>query len=438
VVLLVDDDHDFRELIAEVLAANGFEVVKAASGEVAIECTKKWRPQIVITDLNMPGISGVELCEYYLHKYSPPAPAVVVISGFAMAESELRRRGAAAFLAKPFDPEDLVDVVRAVVGGVSPDLEKLPPLNATRRATARAVAAAAFAAGLATNPEIDKHARRVAAWLGGYFRPAIAALLFPDQSGLSIILSNAPDKMASDKAPSEIITVAENVLETGGAIIVPDLRAQPWLGIDSSKLRFVAAVPFWYRHLPVGVIVLASATALRMEASDMAILEHLASKASSRIDGTTRLIGNSGLLSRQSFNWILENEASAANNHGETVALMLLRMSAPLDATFGPLLEKLPAARVEIGEIRSEVVGLALRAPREIARDMLHASSALVRAHADVSASAELVVASPAPGCTGQMLLEWAELLLNETIGAPPGAHVTVLAQPVWDGHSRS
>lgn len=436
-VLVVDDDDDLRELYAEVLRAGGYAVVEAASGEDAITRLASFRPQVVVTDLSMPGMSGMELAEHFRRDdYPPPAPPVIVVSGFAVAEHEILSRGAAAFLAKPFDPEHLVATVRAVLRGARPQLEGAASTTATRRATARAMAEAAFEAGYTKDPEIERNARRLAAWVGGFFRPALGALLLPRGGELRISLSSERDELTPASAPPELVYVARNVLETGCAMIVPDLAMQPWLGVEHGTFRFVAGVPFRYQELPVGVIVLAAHAPLQIGAPDVAILEHLAAKASARIAGTARLLGRSGLIARESFAWILEVEAGVVNRRRESVGLLLLRTRAPLEASLGDLLERLPAGRFQLGELRPDVVGVSVRAPADALRRALATGAAIVRARVDVVASSEVVVSAPAPVGAGRVMLEWAELLLNETAGAPEGAHVSIVARPTWNGHT--
>lgn len=60
-VLVVDDETSVRTLLSEVLQGQGYEVVVASSGEEAVELARKSSFEIVITDMKMPGISGVEV-----------------------------------------------------------------------------------------------------------------------------------------------------------------------------------------------------------------------------------------------------------------------------------------------------------------------------------------------------------------------------------------
>lgn len=430
-ILVVDDDDDLRGLYADLLRAEGYDVVEAASGEQAIERTKTWRPHVVITDLTMPGMNGVELCEYFVRNYGAPAPSVVVVSGFAAAGPEVCARGASSFLAKPVELGDLLSVVRALARGGRPDLGGVGELNAERRQTARRVAEATFAAALESRPDAVERARHVSAWLGGFYRPAVAAFLAPSHDGFGVVASSAPDLVRAS-AP-ELVIVARNVIETGSTIIASDLSAQPWLGITPELFQFVVAVPFRYQNLPIGVVALGARAPRPIGSPDVAILEHIAKTLESRPGRIWSLIGRSGLLSRDSFSRMLEIETSAVSDRRESIVLALARTSARVDPTFGALLEHLPLGRVLLGEVQSDVVGIAVRAPFDVARRAASASVALVRAHTEVTASAELAVSPPMPPSVRGGLLEWAEHLLDETAAGPAGAHVSVLAHPAWD-----
>jgi DNA-binding NtrC family response regulator len=111
-VLIVDDERDVRlglQLLAESLET---EVRSAASGEEAVEICKEWVPHLVLSDINMGGMSGVELL-FVLGKQCPDT-RVVLITGFGTIELavEAMRRGAANFITKPFDNDDILEAIQ--------------------------------------------------------------------------------------------------------------------------------------------------------------------------------------------------------------------------------------------------------------------------------------------------------------------------------------
>ncbi len=117
VVLLVEDDEDNRELMAEVLAGAGYEVLTACTGADGVRLLSERAVDVVVTDVGMPGMGGLEVAR--ATKAVAPAVPVVVVTGWAEREDIHRARGREvdAVLIKPVDPDTLSaavgDAVRA-------------------------------------------------------------------------------------------------------------------------------------------------------------------------------------------------------------------------------------------------------------------------------------------------------------------------------------
>jgi len=116
-VLLVEDDQDSRELLAEVLGEAGYEVLPAASGEAGLRALAEQSFDVVVTDLGMPGAGGLEVAR--AAKAIAPSVPVVVVTGFSERDdlAEARGREIDAVLEKPFDPDDLSRAVAEVARG---------------------------------------------------------------------------------------------------------------------------------------------------------------------------------------------------------------------------------------------------------------------------------------------------------------------------------
>ena len=107
-ILIVDDERELRELLRDQLMHRDFEVDVAESYEAALERLDADRCDAVVTDIQMRGQSGIELCEW-LRANRPDVPAVV-ITGFGSLDTAIAaiRAGAHDFLPKPFEIEELV------------------------------------------------------------------------------------------------------------------------------------------------------------------------------------------------------------------------------------------------------------------------------------------------------------------------------------------
>lgn len=111
--LVVDDDDMVRRLVRTVLEADDYRVIEAANGEDALARVATDRPDVVILDVMMPGMTGVEV----LGRIDHESVKVVMLTARADAdtENECLAAGADAFLTKPFSSIDLLDLIEDLV-----------------------------------------------------------------------------------------------------------------------------------------------------------------------------------------------------------------------------------------------------------------------------------------------------------------------------------
>jgi two-component system, response regulator, stage 0 sporulation protein F len=107
-VLVVDDDADARELISLVLSQAGYEVDEAAEGFAALSKVSHVRPDVVVTDLRMPGMSGVDLAQR-IRRIHGDVP-VIIATGLETLDlcTAAESYGAVCCMIKPIDLEELV------------------------------------------------------------------------------------------------------------------------------------------------------------------------------------------------------------------------------------------------------------------------------------------------------------------------------------------
>ncbi len=110
--LVVDDEQDIRDACERILTRAGLRVLKASRGDEALSVLAKENVDIVLLDLKMPGMDGLEVLSRISAKYRKIQ--VIVITGYATVETaiEAMKQGAYDFIAKPFDPDQLRIVVR--------------------------------------------------------------------------------------------------------------------------------------------------------------------------------------------------------------------------------------------------------------------------------------------------------------------------------------
>src|SRR5574337_1224334 len=113
-VLLVDDSAALRHLLTQVLRANGFVPIHAASAEEALKAATAAPPDVVVVDQHLPGLSGSELIRMLRSSSVERRRSVPVVglSGRDGSAERLLDAGASCFIAKPFHDSDLLDAIR--------------------------------------------------------------------------------------------------------------------------------------------------------------------------------------------------------------------------------------------------------------------------------------------------------------------------------------
>ncbi len=115
-ILIVDDSRDFRNLMADLLNAVGFQVATAVDGAAAIPQAAAFHPGLILMDVQMPGIDGCEACRRIKANPDLAGIPVMLMSGDTGSASRATAAGADAFMPKPFALDRLVSRIRALIG----------------------------------------------------------------------------------------------------------------------------------------------------------------------------------------------------------------------------------------------------------------------------------------------------------------------------------
>jgi len=105
VVLVVEDQDDSRSEMRQVLELNGYHVIKTDNGQDAVKRGRYVYPDLLLVDLDMPGMTGVEFAKYFLSRRSDVP--VIFMSGFGESQELGSLSGAIEFLPKPFSLSEL-------------------------------------------------------------------------------------------------------------------------------------------------------------------------------------------------------------------------------------------------------------------------------------------------------------------------------------------
>src|SRR5579864_1461454 len=111
-ILIVDDEPQITRVLRTSLSAQGYDIRVANSGEMALEIMKDWQPSMIITDLSMPSIDGVQLCRTV--RASSQVPILVLsVRDKEQQKVEALDAGADDYVTKPFGMNELLARVRA-------------------------------------------------------------------------------------------------------------------------------------------------------------------------------------------------------------------------------------------------------------------------------------------------------------------------------------
>ena len=114
-ILVADDEDDLRTLLGDLLSGAGYDVSSAADGEEAIALIRGDKPDLVMLDIQMPRMNGIEVLKFVNQHY--PALRVVMLTGFADLKyaMEAREFGARDFISKPYKIDDILETISRIL-----------------------------------------------------------------------------------------------------------------------------------------------------------------------------------------------------------------------------------------------------------------------------------------------------------------------------------
>ena len=117
-ILLVEDNEMNRDMLSRRLIRNGFEVVMAVDGEQGIVMARNERPDLILMDIQLPQVSGLEVTRWIKDDPELRSIPVVAVTAFAMKgdEERIREGGCEAYLSKPISVGKFIETVRRFIG----------------------------------------------------------------------------------------------------------------------------------------------------------------------------------------------------------------------------------------------------------------------------------------------------------------------------------
>jgi DNA-binding response OmpR family regulator len=106
-IIVVDDEFEIRNMLTEFLTGEGYQVIQASNGEEALELVEKEEPQLILLDVKMPGIDGIEVCRRLKEEDKTRFIPIIMVTAFADRDVEAFIEGADDFVTKPFSLVEL-------------------------------------------------------------------------------------------------------------------------------------------------------------------------------------------------------------------------------------------------------------------------------------------------------------------------------------------
>ena len=117
-VLVVEDQEDNRQILRDLLANVGYEMIEAQDGEEALIAARTQSPDLILMDIQLPEISGLEVTKWLKEDDDLSHIPVVAVTAFAMKgdEERIRQGGCEAYLSKPISVAKFIETVRQFLG----------------------------------------------------------------------------------------------------------------------------------------------------------------------------------------------------------------------------------------------------------------------------------------------------------------------------------
>ena len=210
-ILLADDSPTIRRLVTQTFADADFKIVEVNNGDAAIKTFDEVKPNVVLTDIYMPGQNGYQVCTHVRkHPELGHTPVVLLVGAFdAFDENAARESGATASITKPFEPGALIDLVKSVLEAV-----RAPAESRTEVKTVGASETANAESDKVEHREIRMHEEEDILGLSTIFREEK-----PAPSALGTISELEIDRIAE----RVIQKVSAHMIESIAWDIVPDI-----------------------------------------------------------------------------------------------------------------------------------------------------------------------------------------------------------------------
>jgi two-component system, cell cycle response regulator DivK len=113
-ILVVEDQEDLRGVLRDLLTGSGFEVAEAADGQTGVAKAKSERPDLILMDIQLPGMDGYEATRRIKADPALSSIPIIAVTSYALSgdEDKCREAGCDGYVSKPYSPRQLLAKVR--------------------------------------------------------------------------------------------------------------------------------------------------------------------------------------------------------------------------------------------------------------------------------------------------------------------------------------
>jgi two-component system cell cycle response regulator DivK len=117
-IMHVEDNEYNRKIVRDLLSKNDYELMEAHNGEAALEALARRRPDLILMDVQLPKLSGLEVTRMIRANSTLAQVPVIAITSFALSGDDrlALEAGCNGYISKPFRPRDLLDMIRRFIG----------------------------------------------------------------------------------------------------------------------------------------------------------------------------------------------------------------------------------------------------------------------------------------------------------------------------------
>jgi CheY-like chemotaxis protein len=446
-ILVVDDSVDVREVHALILEQAGYTVDTAGSGVEAFAKVKADRPDLVLLDIVMPEMDGLELLLKLRSDLAPPIPRVILCSGFDLTEDEAMHRGAAAFLRKPVCAEDLIDSVGAALADRPPDpewlaRERLHSDEARRRARDAARQLMQRIESSASASLLPDIAGEQLSTFSRYLAMGDGAIAILREERMVVLAASSGAMLSAGDDLGRSLPEAFEVLETGSCLVLPDASARPFHSVSRALggVRFFVCVPLIAAEgIPVGVLAFFKDDPFQLEAEDLSTIELIGRRAGALLSFLARDRAGErpgrhgpGLLFRSTFEPMLQSELSLLSRHEGSLAMAVLDVE-DIEAVPAVIRSSPRGDRLLAGLIGPGRVAIYKRASDDSAQQQLESVLAALRvADSPSGVGAIMLVGSGIDAFTASELLHAAEAACDRALENRESMRSVVIESHSW------